>query len=398
MSTLPFPAQEYGDDVRSLQVADKSILLVGTAHLSQQSRELVEQIITREKPDTVCVELDHRRYQALSNRQQWAHLNLKELIRKRQLSTLMVTLVLASYQKRLGGQMGMTPGAELLAAARSAESLGIPLVLCDRDIRTTLQRAWRNTPWLKKGYLLLALISAFFEKTELDEDKLRTMRRQDVLAELIGELGSALPQAKQALIDERDIYMAERIKTAEGQRIVAVVGAGHLEGICRNIHTDNSSQLPAITTVRPLSRAWKILVWLLPLAILLSLVAIGFRHGVEQFNANALYWILVNGMPAALGAIISGAHPLTIATAFAGAPFTSLTPLIGVGYVCAFVQVLAAPPMVLEFERIHEEIGSFGGWWRNRVLRVFLVFVLSSLGSSLGTVLGGYHIANSLLG
>lgn len=398
MNTLPFPAQEYGDDVRSLQVAHKNILLVGTAHLSQQSRELVEQVISRERPDTVCVELDHRRYQALSNRQQWEHLNLKELIRKRQLSTLMATLILASYQKRLGGQMGMTPGAELLAAARSAESLGIPLVLCDRDIRITLQRAWRNTPWLKKGYLLAALITAFFEKTELDEDKLRTMRRQDVLAELIGELGSALPQAKQALIDERDIYMAEQIKAADGQHIVAVVGAGHVEGICRQIHTDNRAQLAAITTVRPLSRAWKILAWLLPLAILLSLAAIGFRHGAEQFNANALYWILINGIPAALGAILSGAHPLTIATAFAGAPFTSLTPLIGVGYVCAFVQVLAAPPVVLEFERIHGDIGSFRGWWRNRVLRVFLVFVLSSLGSSLGTVLGGYHIVNSLLG
>ncbi len=398
MSISPFPALQYGDDVRCLQVAGKSIALVGTAHLSQQSRELVERIIAQEQPDAVCVELDQRRYQALAKRQKWENLNLKQIIRNKQLSTLMATLILASYQKKLGGQMGMIPGAELLAAAQSAEALGIPLSLCDRDIRITMQRAWRNTPWLKKGYLLTALLSTFFEKTELDEEKLQAMRKQDALAELIGELGAALPQAKRALIDERDIYMAEQIKMTKGERIVAVVGAGHLEGISAQIQRDNSAQLAEITSVRPLSRGWKLLAWLLPVTILLALAAIGFRHGAEQFNANALYWILVNGIPAALGAIFAGAHPLTIVTAFVGAPFTSLTPFIGVGYVCAFVQVLLCPPMVREFERIHDDIGSFGGWWRNRVLRIFLVFLLSSLGSSLGTFLGGYHIAGSLLG
>lgn len=394
---LPFPAQQYGDDVRIVQVQDKTIALVGTAHLSRQSIDLVERIISQERPDTVCIELDHRRYQTLSQPKSWENLDLKQLIRKKQLSTLLVSLILSAYQKRLGGQMGVMPGAELLTAAQTAEILGIPVLLCDRDVRITLRRAWRNTPWFKKGYLLAALVASFFEKPELDEEKLAAMRKQDVLAELMEELGTSLPHTKKVLIDERDLYMAEHIKQASGQRIVAVVGAGHLEGICQVIGTDHSAALAEITTVRPVSRSWKALAWLIPLGIILALMATGFRHGAEQFKANAIYWTLVNGIPAALGVIAARAHPATIATALVGAPFTSLTPLIGVGYVCAFVQVLFCPPLVREFEQIQNDISSFSGWWRNRLLRVFLVFLLSSLGSVLGTFLGSYRIFNTLL-
>ncbi len=394
----PFPADQYGDDVRLVQARGKTIALVGTAHLSQQSLQLVERIITQEQPDTVCVELDERRYQALSKRQTWENLDLKQLIRNKQLSTLLANLILASYQKRLGGQTGMNPGAELLKAAQTAEALGIPVVLCDRDIRITLRRAWRITPWYKKGYLLAALIASFFEKEELDEEKLAALRKQDALAELMEELGNSLPHTKKALIDERDLYMAEQIRQADGKRIVAVVGAGHVEGISRLITSDNSAEIAAVTTVPPTSRLGAFLAWALPVLIILALLAIGLRDGAEEFQANALYWIVVTGIPAALGAIIAGAHPATIASALVGAPITTLSPLIGVGYVCAFVQVLVCPPIVREFEQIHNDFGSFSGWWRNRLLRVFLVFLFSSLGATMGTFLGGYRIVSTLMG
>ncbi len=398
ISLSAFPAQQYSDDVRIVQMQDKTIALVGTAHLSQQSLELVERIISQERPDTVCVELDPRRYQALAKRQSWENLDLKQLIRTKQLSTLLVNLLLASYQKRLGAQTGMTPGAELLRAAQTAEALDIPVVLCDRDIRITLRRAWRNTPWLKKGYLVAALIASFFEKTELDEEKLAAMRKQDVLAELMSELGESLPHTKMVLIDERDLYMAEQIRQASGERIIAVVGAGHLEGIGKLLNKDNSASIEAITTVAPVSGLWKAVGWLIPLLIVLALVAIGLRQGMEEFNANALYWILITGIPGAIGTALAGGHPATIATAFIGAPLTTLSPLIGIGYVCAFIQVLVCPPIVREFEQINKDVSSFTGWWRNRLLRVFLVFFFSSLGASMGTFLGGYRIISALLG
>ena len=396
MTNPPFPSQEYGNDVRVVDIPGKRLLLVGTAHLSQQSRELVARVIAEEQPDAVCVELDQRRYQSLVNRQSWENLDLKQIIRNRQLSLLFANLILASYQKRLGDQTGSPPGAELLQAAESAQELDIPLVLCDRDVRITLRRAWRNTPWLKKGSLLAALLASLFEKTELDETRLAEMRRQDVLSELMQELGEALPNTKRALIDERDLYMAEQIRQAAGERIVAVMGAGHLEGVSRLLGEDHSAELPEITRVAPVSRGWKIAAWAIPVLIVLALVAGGFRHGPEQFNANAIYWVLVNGIPAALGAALAFAHPATVVAAFCGAPITSLSPLIGVGYVCAFVQVMLCPPLVREFEQAHQDISSFSGWWRSRLLRLFLVFFFSSLGSMLGTFLGGWRIFSTL--
>ena len=396
MTDTPFPAHEYNDDVCVIEQGDKTILLVGTAHISQQSADLVEEIINRESADTVCIELDEKRYAALSQPQRWENLDLKQIIRKKQLSTLLVNLVLSSYQKKLGGQLGIQPGTELLTAARAADKQNIPVELCDRDVRVTLRRAWKATSFLKKGYLMATLLASLFDKTELDEEKLTELRSKDVLSEMMNEIGEALPAAKHVLIDERDVFMAEKIKSAPGKRIIAVVGAGHMEGIERVIGEDNSSRMEEINTIPPVSRGWKIAGWSIPAVILLSLAAIGFRQGVGEAGANALYWILANGIPAAIGAMIALGHPATILSAFLGAPITSLTPVIGAGYVCAFVQVMTKPPVVKEFEAVSTDIGTLRGWWQNKLLRIFLVFFMTGLGSSIGTWVGGYRIFTSL--
>ena len=396
MTDTPFPQHEYPDDVAVIRQDDKTILLVGTAHISQQSVDLVEQVIEQERPDTVCIELDEKRYAALSQPQRWENLDLKQIIRKKQLSTLMVNLVLSSYQKKLGHQLGIQPGSELLTAARAAERFGIPFKLCDRDVRVTLRRAWKSTSFFRKGYLMATLLASLFDNTELDEEKLAELRKKDVLSEMMNEIGEALPAAKHVLIDERDIFMAERIKAAPGKRIVAVVGAGHMQGIEGVIGDDNSSRMEEIDTIPPISRGWKIAGWTIPIAILLSLVVIGFRQGAGEAGANALFWILANGIPSSIGAMIALGHPATIISAFASAPITSLTPVIGAGYVCAFIQVMTRPPVVREFEAVSTDIGTLRGWWQNKLLRIFLVFIMTGLGSSIGTWVGGYRIFTNL--
>ena len=397
MSEKNFPSREYPDDVAILSLADKTILLIGTAHISSNSADLVEEVITREQPDTVCIELDEKRFEALANPQRWENLDLKEIIRKKQLSTLLVNLVLSSYQKKLGGQLGVMPGTELLRAARIAEQHAIPVELCDREIRVTLRRAWHATSLWKKGYLIASLFASLFDKTELDEEKLAELRSKDVLSELMEELGQALPDTKRVLIDERDIYMAEKIKAAPGQRIVAVVGAGHMAGIKKVIQEDHGNDIDEINTIPPVSKTWKIVGWSVPAAIILSVLAIGWRHGLAAAGSNALYWILANGIPSAIGALVAWAHPATILSAFAAAPITSLTPVIGAGYVCAFVQVMTRPPVVREFETVGDDIGTLRGWWHNKLLRIFLVFLMTGLGSSIGTWVGGYRIVTNLL-
>ena len=383
------PSPAYGDD-------DRTIIIVGTAHISQESVDLVKKVIEQERPDCVCLELDDKRYQALTKQEQWQALDLKAIIKKQQLSTLMVSLLMASYQKRLGGKLGVMPGAELLMAAQTAKNLQIPVSLCDRDVRITLRRAWKSTSFLKKGYLLTSLLAGLFDKEDLSEEKLAELKQKDVLSNLMEELGDSLPDLKRVLIDERDIYLVEKIKSSPGKRIVAVVGAGHVAGMLNKFPVDNKNKLTEIITIPPVSKYFKIIGWAIPLIILCSIGLIGTKHGLSVAGDNLLFWILANGIPSAIGALIALAHPLTTASAFAAAPITSLTPVIGAGYVTAFVQVLTCPPVVREFETAGEDIATFKGWWKNRLLRVFLVFLLTGLGSAIGTWVGGYEIFRNL--
>jgi len=387
----------YPDDVEHLTLGEREIFLVGTAHVSQGSVDLVRQVIANEKPDCVCVELDEKRYKALSGRKRWESLDLKEIIRKKQLSTLLVNLILSSYQKKLGMQLGVMPGSELLEATREADRHSIPVSLCDRDVRVTLRRAWHETSFFKKGYLLATLLVSLFDTTEITEEKLEELKKKDVLSELMSELGEAMPELKRVLIDERDIYLAEKIKRSAGRKLVAVVGAGHVEGIKKRIREDNSPVMFSISTFPPVSSAFKALGWAIPLLIIGSLIAIGILKGGSVAGANLLYWILANGIPSAIGAMLAWAHPLTIASAFAAAPVTSLTPVIGAGYVTAFVQVMVRPPVVREFETVIEDMATLTGWWKNKLLRVFLAFLLPGLGSMIGTWIGGVEIISNLI-
>lgn len=396
MSDTPFPSSEYPSDVHSIQFQDKTILLIGTAHISQESVDLVEEVISKEQPDCVCLELDDKRFKSLTQKKQWQSLDLKQIIKKKQLSTLMINLLMASYQKKLGGQLGVQPGAELLHAAKTAEQNNIPIALIDRDVRITLRRAWKSTSFFKKGYLLTTIFASLFDSTEISEEKLAEMKQKDVLSGLMDEMGSVLPDVKKVLIDERDIYLCEKIKIAEGKQIVAVVGAGHVAGIKEIFKNDHSDELDEITTIPPVSPLWKAIGWSIPLLIIGSLITIGIQKGAAVAGANLLYWILANGIPSAIGGILAFANPFTVIGAFVAAPITSLTPVIGAGYVAAFIQVMRTPPVVKEFETVGDDMGSIGGWWRNKLLRLFLVFLFTGLGSSVGTYVGGYEIITNL--
>ena len=384
----------YPEDVHILQLDDKKIILVATAHISRDSIELVRLVIAGESPEGVCVELDEKRFRALSHK--FAALDIKEIIRKKQLSTLLINLMLSSYQKKLGSQLGVLPGTEMLAAAQLAEERHIPVHLADRDVRVTLRRAWHATSFIKKSYLLASIFASLFDKTEITEEKLAELKNKDVLSELLNELGAMMPELKKVIIDERDIYLAEKIKQTPGKKIVAVVGAGHVEGIKQAIATDNSSRMAEISRFPPVAGYWKALGWAVPAVIIASLVSIGIQKGGAAAGANLMYWILANGIPSALGAMLALAHPLTIIGAFTAAPVTSLTPVIGAGYVTAFIQVIVRPPVVQEFETVLEDMATVSGWWRNKLLKVFLAFLLPGLGSMIGTYLGGYKIISNL--
>jgi pheromone shutdown-related protein TraB len=387
----------YPQEVRRIKLGGREFVLVGTAHVSKTSVDLVRRVIEREKPDRVCVELDPKRYEALSKKEQWEALDIKQVIRKKQFSTLMVNLMLASYQKRLGGQLGVEPGQELLEATKVADELNIPIELCDRDVRVTLRRAIAATPIWRRFLLAAELLASVFEKPELSEEQLEELRQQDVLNELMAELGRTLPSLKRVLIDERDAYLTERMKRAEGERLVAIVGAGHLQGMCDALAADQSTDLDKLDVIPPVAPIWKIIGWAIPLLIIGSIGWIGWTKGGDAAGDNVLYWILVNGISSSVGGLLALAHPLTILTAFIAAPITSLTPVIGAGYVCVFVQAVLVPPVVKEFKSLGDDIVHFKGWYRSKLLRLFLTFILTGWGSFLGSVLGVKEIITNLL-
>ncbi len=387
---------QYDCDVSVVRLPHKTVILVGTAHVSQESVELVKRVIEEEHPDGVCVELDPKRFEALSSPTRWESLDLKEIIRKKQLSTLMANLVLASFQKRLGDKLGVAPGTEMLEAIRMSEKHNIPFTLGDRDVRVTMRRAWRNTPFWRKSLLMSSLMLSIFDTTEVSEDEIRNLKKQDVLSEMMKELGKEVPTLKEVLIDERDLYLAKKIDEAPGERTIGVVGAGHVEGITRTLNEKTEISLETLNYIPPVSPAWKIVGWSIPLLIVGSIMYIGWDKGADAAGENALFWILANGIPSGIGGLLAMAHPLTTVAAFFAAPFTSLTPVIGVGYVTAFVQAYLQPPLVRDFQTVAEDIAIPRRWWNSRLLRVFLAFLLPTIGSIIGTWVGGTRIVSNL--
>lgn len=387
----------YPEDVEVIELAGRRIVLVGTAHISQDSVDLVRLVIEREKPDAVCVELDQRRSEALAQRKRWEALDLHEIIRKRQLATLLLNLILASYQKRLGGRLGVVPGSELLAAVELAHTHGIPVVLCDRDVRITLRRAWGALSLARKAMLISGLMASAGATPQISEEDLRRLRRKDALSEVMQDLGRTMPELKRTLIDERDGYLATKIQQAPGTTVVAVVGAGHVAGMAEALRERREVDLTELERIPGVSSKWVRASWLMTALIVGSIVYIGATKGVAEARDNALIWVLAHSIPSAIGGLIALAHPLTILSAFVSAPLTALSPLIGVGYVAAFVQTYLVPPRVHEFQSVGDEMSRGSAWWRNRLLRVFLVFILTSVGGVLGTWFAGARIFANLM-
>jgi len=373
-------------DMRRLQLGDREIILVGTAHISQASIDTVRAVIEEETPDCVCVELDAQRLQALRNSRHWESLNIYQVVKSGQAPFLLANLTLASFQKRMGLQTGVRPGAELAAAVQCAEEQSIRVELVDRNIRTTLLRAWRKTGFWKKLNLASVMLASLFEEQKVSEEELERLRQSDTLTAMLEELGDLLPSVKGILVDERDTYMAHHIRSAPGSKVVAVVGAAHLNGIALQIMAPvDAEHLAELDTIPPKSGFSRLAPWLIP-AVVVALFAGGFFYGdTERLKEAAIAWVLANGLLSALGALIALGHPLTILTAFVAAPITSLNPTIGAGMVTGVVQAMIVAPKVGDLERVTDDLATLTGWWRNRTTRVLLVFFFSSLGSAIGT-------------
>jgi len=379
-----------------LKFNQKEFILIGTAHVSKESVRLVQSVIAEEKPDTVCVELCQSRFQAIQQKDRWQDTDIVKVIKEKKSFLLLSNLLLVSFQKRIAKQFDVKPGEEMIAAINAAETTGAQIHLADRDIRTTLSRTWRVMGFWSKIKLVFQLTLSLGQLDEIKEEDIEKMKQQDVLETLLAEVGKTLPALKSILIDERDQYLAEKIRTAPGDRIVAVVGAGHIPGIQK--YWDSEIDTRALEQLPPKGRSIGILKWLIPSAIVALFIA-GFFYGGKEAGTDMIaWWILANGLLAGLGAIIALAHPATIISSIVAAPLTSLNPMIAAGWVSGLVEAFSRKPKVKDLERLPEDILSVRGFWKNNVTRILLVVVFTNLGSSLGTFIAFPVIVKVLLG
>lgn len=373
------------NDVHRLSYNGKEIIIIGTAHVSQKSADLVREVIEAEKPDTVCIELCDSRFQAMTQKQKWQDTDLYKIIKEKKATLLLANFMLASIQKKIGKKLGIKPGEEMAQAIRSAESVGSKIHLADRDIRTTLSRAWKTITFWEKMKLMAQFTGSLIGVDDISEEEVEKLKDKDMLETLLSEIGETQPKLKTILIDERDKYLTEKIRTAPGERIVAVVGAGHVPGIKAG-WTDNID-LNELDK-KPEKGHWgKILAWGIPALIVAMFAASYFMGGKDVGTEMILFWLVANLVFTAIGAAVAFAHPLTIIAAALSSPFTSLHPLIASGWVAGIVQVLISKPKVRDFESLPDDITSVKGFWHNKITRILLVVVLTNLGTTFGNFL-----------
>lgn len=383
-----------GENVHRIELEGREIILVGTAHVSQKSVEEVKTIIEKEQPDTVCVELCQTRYDNITNAEQWNNTDIIKIIKEGKALILLISLIMSSYQKRLAKQFGIQPGQEMLQGIQSAQEIGANLCLVDRDIQVTMLRMWRGIGFWGKMKLLFQLMMSMFLDEEITEEELEQMKSQDILTAALNELSSSFPEFKRVIIDERDQYLAEKIRTAPGNKILAVLGAGHIAGIKQEFTREHD--LKQLSAVPPGSKVTKVIGWSIPVVII-AIIALTLSVDRSAGRDQIWSWILWNGSLSALGALLAFAHPLSIITAFVIAPISSLSPFLAAGWFAGLAEAFVRKPSVKDFQSLSDDLQTFKGFWRNKVTHILLVVALANLGSSVGTFIGGADVISKFI-
>ncbi|MDP6320145.1 MAG: TraB/GumN family protein [SAR324 cluster bacterium] len=384
----------HSGNVNEIVFDEKKILLVGTAHISQSSVDEVNKVIEQEQPDTVCIELCASRHQAMVDKDQWKNTDIFKVVREGKSFLLLSNLIMTAFQKRLGSQLGVKPGAEMLAAIQASERINAELQLVDRDVKITLQRTWRGMPFWGRMKVFSQLLASLFIREEISKEEIEKLKESDALSEAMQMLADQSPDMKRILIDERDQFMAEKIRQAPGKRIVAVVGAGHVKGL--SLELEREHNLAELETVPSPGKLGIWLKWGIP-ALIIGLIGYGFYAVDTDVSIEMIQrWFLINGTLSAIGTAIAFGHPITIATAFVAAPFTSLNPAVAAGWVAGLVEAFLRKPQVRDFEDLAEDITHLRGFWKNNITRILLVVMFANLGSAIGTFAGGFAIASLL--
>jgi pheromone shutdown-related protein TraB len=377
--------------------------LLGTAHVSQASIDVVEQCVASGNYDTIAVELDGNRLRALTDPDMLHKLDLFQILREKKIGLVAANLALAAYQRRLAEQLGVEPGAELKAAAIGAKQRGLSLATIDRDVGVTFKRAWHKLGFWGRSKLMASLATGLLVDEKVEEDEIEKLKHGDMLESSFGEFAQQTPELYEAVIGERDRYMAARLrqvgKNGEPREVLAVVGAGHLKGLAEHLRDGNDSAETTLLELDSVPRKSNI-PWFTIIITMLIVGAIGwgFWHGGAALGTGLLLrWVLTTGLLAGLGCTLAGGHPLSILTAIVMAPLKPFHPGVPAGAFSAWVQAWLRKPTYVDFLNMRDDASHFSGWWRNRVTRVLLNFILTNIGTMIGVWIAGAAILSKLV-
>ena len=379
------------------------VTVLGTAHVSKASADIVRILLEGGEYDSVAVELCESRYKTMLSPDSFLDMDLGEVIRQRKVFRVVAILILGGYQQRLAEQLGVEPGIEFKEALRVAQARDLSIAIVDRDIGLTFKRLYASLSWWRKMMLFNALIASLFYTEKVSVQEVERIKQGRTLEAIFEQLPMSIRHIKEILLDERDAYMAAKVRQFIDEHkpnaMLVVIGAAHLSGTVRELEqasTDPQTTISKYETVPPKKRFTRLLPWLI-VSVILAGFAYGFSKETQIGFELVLDWILINGGLAATGALIAAAHPLTIVSVFLAAPLTSINPTIGVGMVAAAVELYLKKPRVSDFANLKKDTARLSGWRHNRVARIAMIFVLSSIGSAIGTYIGGFHIYSTLM-
>jgi len=391
------------DIIKIIQLNNSEITLIGTAHVSQLSVEMVEEKIATGDYDCVAVELCLPRLENITNQAWWKNLDIYQIFKKKKAGLLLINLALTAYQKRLAERIGVEAGKEMVRAVELSHEKDLRLEVIDRNISTTLHRLVTEVSFWQKVKIVGGLVIGVFVGEEISEEQIEDLKRGDMLHAVVSEFGEELPEIKRVLIDERDEYMVGRLAQISAsddapKKILGLVGAGHLMGMMASIDSPpDAGHLQELDQKPPPSKTGLYVGWSICILIL-SMFVVGFKQSPELGGQLVATWILLNGGLSALGTALALGHPVSIFAAFFAAPLTSLNPTIGAGMVVGLVESYMRKPKVGDFETLREDITHYSMWWKNRVARLLLIFFFSSFGSMIGTYAAGASIVTQLFG
>jgi len=379
-------------NVHRIKLNDKEIILLGTALVSKNSAEQVKELIEREKPDSVCIELDEQRYKSIKDKDKWRNTDIVKIIKEKKAGFMLTNIILSNYQRKIAEQFEINAGQEMIQGIESAEEVGAKTVLADRNIQTTFIRLWRKVSLWGKIKLISSIMYSLIDDEAITEEDLERMKTEDMLTSALAELSKAFPDLKKYIVDERDQYLAYKIKNAPGKKILAVLGAAHTPGV--KLELFKEQDIKDLDSIPEKSIFSKLSGWIIPGLIILMIMltfSVDSSLGINQV-INFVLWV---GTLAAIGTFLAFGHIYSAITSFVMAPFSAINPFLATGWFAGLMEAHIRKPKVEDFENLSKDLYTLKGFWKNKVTRILLVVAFSNIGCTIGIWISGANIVST---